>query len=173
MTLELIAFVASILFGVLWYWRESNGNRIYRFLNKLVNSKELQMKSNDRTGFVYKQKFLLRFVFVSFFFLVLMLILKFLIPINYATISMFASSIVGALTGTYLATLVFKSRDLITDNSDAVEERLDNTIDKGKDFIDDVFGRDKEGDNEDPIKEDKPNDNGKSARDRLKDKGLL
>lgn len=173
MTLELIAFIASILFGVLWYWRESKGNKIYRFLNKLLNSKKLQMQPNDRTGFVYKQSFLLRFVFISLFFLVIILLVKFLIPIDYATISMFASSIVGTLVGTYLAGLVFRSKDIITDNSDVVEEKLKDTVDKGKDFIDDVFGKDKEVDNEEPIKELDPDDDGKSGRDRLKDKGLL
>ncbi len=173
MTLELIAFIASILFGVLWYWRESKGNKIYRLFNKLLNSKKLQMQPNDRTAFVYKQSFLLRFVFISLFFLVIILLVKFLIPIDYATISMFASSIVGTLVGTYLAGLVFKSRDLIKDNSDAVEETLNDTVEKGKDFIEDVFNRDKVVDKEEPIIEDDPDDDGKSARDRLKDKGLL
>jgi len=171
MTLELIAFIASILFGILWFWRESNGNKTYRFLNKLLNSKELQMKTNDRRGFVYQQKFLLRLVFISFFFLVVMLVLKFLIPINYATISLFASTIVGTLTGTYLATLVFKSRDAITKNSDVVEDKLKETIDKGKDFIEDVLGDEKE--EEKSLEEKQPKTEEKSARQRLKDKGLL
>ena len=55
MTLELIVFIASILFGALIYWRESNGNGLYRFFNKIMYSKDLQMKSNDKTGFVYQQ----------------------------------------------------------------------------------------------------------------------
>jgi len=173
MTLELIAFITSIIFGVLWYWRESKGNKIYRFLNRLMNAKKLQMKPTDRTGFVFEQSFLLRFVFISLFFLVVILLVKFLIPIDYATISMFASSIVGTLIGTYLAGLIFKSRDIIKDNSDAVEDKLHDTVEKGKDFIEDVFSRDKVADNDDPIKEDKPDDDGKSGRDRLKDKGLL
>ena len=60
MTLELIVFIAAILFGILLYWRESNGNGLYRFCNKIINSKELQMKSEDKTGFVFQQTFLLR-----------------------------------------------------------------------------------------------------------------
>jgi len=172
MTLELIAFIASILFGILWYWRESNGNKTYRFLNRVLNSKELQMKPSDRRGFVYKQKFLLRFVFISFFFLVVMLIVKFLIPINYATISLFASIIVGTITGTYLATLVFKSRDVINDNSDLVEDKFNETIDKGKDFIEDVLGKD-DVESKESLKEKKPKEKEESARDRLKKKGLL
>ena len=50
MTLELIVFIASILLGILLYWRESNGNGFYRFINKLVNSKELQMKPLELVG---------------------------------------------------------------------------------------------------------------------------
>lgn len=173
MTLELIAFVASILFGILWYWRESNGNKTYRFINKILNSKELQMKPNDRTGFVYKQKFLLRLVFISFFFLIIILILKFLIPIDYATVSMFASSIVGTMTGTYLATLVFKSRDILSENSEIVEDKLNETLDKGKEFIEDILDDDKTETNEKPLKEEKTKENEESARDRLKKKGLL
>ena len=173
MTLELIAFIASILFGILWYWRESNGNKTYRLLNKILNSKDLQMKPSDRRGFVYKQKFLLRFVFISFFFLVVMLIVKFLIPINYATISLFASIIVGTITGTYLATLVFKSKDLITDNTDVVEDKFNKTIEKGKDFIEDVLGIDEVENKKETLKEEKPKAKEESARDRLKKKGLL
>ena len=60
MTLELIVFIASILFGALIYWRESNGNALYRFFNKIMYSKDLQMKSDDKTGFVYQQKFIIR-----------------------------------------------------------------------------------------------------------------
>lgn len=48
LTFELIIFIASILFGILWYWRESNGNGLYRFFNKILNSKELQMKSTEK-----------------------------------------------------------------------------------------------------------------------------
>jgi len=173
MTLELIAFVASILFGILLYWRESNGNGLYRFFNKLINSKELQMKPDDKTGFVYQQKLLLRVVFITFLFLVLLLVLRFLIPINYATISMFASSIVGTLVGTYLANLVFKSGELIDEKSDSLEDVVHDTIEKGKDFIEDIKGKDKviEELKEEPPKEIEVEE--KSARERLKDKGLL
>ncbi len=172
MTLELIAFIISILFGILLYWRESNGNRIYRFLNKLMNAKGLQMKPTDRTGFVYQQKFLLRLVFITFLFIVVMLVLKFLIPINYATISMFASAIVGTLIGTYLANFVFKSSEIIDEKSESIEDIVHTTLDKGKDFIGDIVHK------EDAAKEIKektetPNVEEKSARERLKDKGLL
>lgn len=170
MTLELIAFVASILFGILLYWRESTGNNMYRFLNKLIYSKNLQMKPNDKTGFIYQQKFLLRLVFITSLFLVLLLVIRFLIPIDYATISMFASGIVGTLVGTYLANLIFKSSELIDEKSDSIEDIVHDAIEKGKDLIEDIKGDDE------PVKELKeetPKVEEKSARQRLKDKGLL
>ena len=76
MTIELIVFIVAILFGMLLYWRESNGNGLYRFVNKVVNSKELQMKADDRTGFVFQQKFLLRVVYVTFLFIIVSLVLE-------------------------------------------------------------------------------------------------
>ena len=57
MILEFTIFVAAILLGIVLYWRESKGNKAYRFLNKIMNSKELQMKPDDQTGFVFQQKF--------------------------------------------------------------------------------------------------------------------
>jgi hypothetical protein len=176
MTLELIVFIASILFGILLYWRESNGNGLYRFVNRLVNSKELQMKPDDKTGFVYQQKFLLRIVFISFLFLGFIVIAQFLIPIgyNYNTISTFTSCILGTLVGTYLASFIIKSTQVIEEKSDSLEDIMHDTIEKGKDFVDDIKTRTpkvieeakKEIENE-PKKEEK------SGRERLKDKGLL
>ncbi len=164
MTLEFIAFIAAILFGVLLYWRESNGNKLYRFLNRVMNSKELQMKPEDKTGFVYQQKFLLRLVFISILFLAIILILRFLIPIDYGTVSMFASSIVGTLLGTYIASFVIKSSKIIDEKTAAIKEIVNDTFDNDQ----------KE---QEPPKteatEEAPKKEEKSARDRLKDKGLL
>jgi hypothetical protein len=173
MTLELIAFVAAILFGILLYWRESNSNKIYRFFNKIINSRNLQMKPNDRTGFVYQQKFLLRLVFITSLFLVLLLVVRFLIPINYATISMFASAIVGPLGGTYLANLIFKSGELIDEKSDSIEDIVHDTIEKGKDFIEDIKGNDDVKYVKTASKKETPNGEEKSSRERFKDRGLL
>ncbi|ULC58337.1 hypothetical protein MBM09_10430 [Flaviramulus sp. BrNp1-15] len=174
MTLELIVFIASILFGALIYWRESHGNGLYRFFNKLMYSKELQMKSTDKTGFVYQQKFIVRLVFIGFLFLIGIVITRFLIPIDLATISIFASMIVGTIAGTYLATLIFKSSEVIDEKSDSIEDMVHDTIEKGKDFIEDLKTKDakvveeaKKEINEAPKSEEK------SARERLKDKGLL
>jgi putative Mn2+ efflux pump MntP len=179
MTLELIVFIAAILFGVLLYWRESNGNGLYRILNKIVNSKELQMKPDDRTGFVFQQKFLLRLVYITFLFLVVSLILKFLIPISYATVSIFASCVVGTLLGTYLANFVLKSGKIVDEKSESLGELVGGAIDKGKEILDDMTSND---DIVEEAIEDKPEDTPntetpsapkKSARERLKDKGYL
>ncbi len=174
MTLELIVFIAAILFGALLYWRESNGNGLYRFFNKIVNSKELQMKPEDKIGFVHQQSFLLRLVFISFLFLTGIVVTRFLIPIDLATISVFASMIVGTILGTYLANFIFKSSKVIDEKSDSLEDMVHDTIEKGKDFIEDIKGK------EEPVTELKeelqkeaPKVEEKSARERLKDKGLL
>ena len=174
MTLELIVFIATILFGALLYWRESNGNGLYRFFNKIVNSKELQMKPEDKTGFVYQQSFLLRLVFISFLLLIGIVVTRFLIPIDLATISVFASMIVGTVLGTYLANFIFKSSKVIDEKSDSLEGMVHDTIEKGKDFIEDIKGK------EEPVTElkevpqkERPKVEEKSARERLKDKGLL
>ncbi|SHI49974.1 hypothetical protein [Algibacter luteus] len=171
MTLELIVFIASILFGALIYWRESHGNGLYRFFNKLMYSKELQMKPNDKTGFVYQQKFIIRLVFIGFLFLIGIVITRFLIPIDLATISIFASMIVGSLAGTYLANFIFKSSEVIDEKSDSIEDLVQDTIDKGKDFIEDLKTKDAEEVLENT--KETPKVEEKSARERLKDKGLL
>jgi hypothetical protein len=178
MTIELIVFIVAILFGVLLYWRESNGNGLYRFVNKIVNSKELQMKADDRTGFVFQQKFLLRLVYVTFLFIVVMLVLKFLIPINYATVSIFASSIVGTVLGTYLANFVLKSGKIVDEKSESLTDLVSDTIDKGKEFLDDITTKDddvssSEVETKETPKVEEPPKQEKSARERLKDKGLM
>jgi vacuolar-type H+-ATPase subunit H len=192
MGLELIIFIAAILFGILLYWRESNGNGLYRFLNKIINSKELQMKSTNPKGFVYKQDFLPRLVYVVALFLVCSLILQFLTPFkifgSYNGISIFASSIVGTLIGTYVANFVIKSGDVIEKKSGSLGEMVSDAVEKGKDLLDDAVEKGKDvvsdfkedtkdvaenvSEKTETIKEDIKAE-GKSARDRLKDKGLL
>ncbi|WP_299672665.1 hypothetical protein [uncultured Polaribacter sp.] len=173
MTLELIIFIAAIVFGIILYWRESQTNKVYRFFNKLMNSKELQMKSFEKKGFVYQQNFILRLVFITSLFIIVILITRFLIPIDLATISLFASMIFGTLIGTYLAGIIFKSSAIIDEQSDSLEDKFNDVVEKGKDFIEEFT-------NEEPvaIKEaqkeiEKPKAEEKSARERLKDKGLL
>ncbi|WMI67187.1 hypothetical protein [Mangrovimonas sp. YM274] len=176
MTLELIVFIASILFGLLIYWRESNGNGLYRSFNKIINSKKLQMKAEDKTGFVYQQSFLIRLVSITFLFLIGIVIAQFLLPIDLAAISLFASMILGTIIGTYLAQLIFKSNEVIDEQSESLEGIVQETLEKGKDFIDDFKQKnlDKEAPKEELSKEAPPTDKEqKSARERLKDKGLL
>lgn len=180
MTLELIVFIAAILFGAFLYWRESQGNKLYRFFNKLMYSKELQMKPEDQKGFVYQQNFLLRLIFITFLFLIGIAITRFLIPIDLATISLFASMIAGTVLGTYLAGFIFKSSEVIDDKSDSLEDIVQDTIEKGKDFIEDLKNKEEaptelEMKTEEPSEEktENPEDSDKSARQRLKDKGYL
>lgn len=173
MGLELIIFIAAIFFGAFLYWKESRSNGLYRFFNKVFNSKELQMKSTDKKGFVYQQTFLVRLIFIGFLFLIGIVITRFLIPIDIATISIFASMIVGTLAGTYLANFVFKSSEVIDKKSDSLEDIVHDTIEKGKDFIEDL--KTKEAEEVEEVEEIKetPKEEKKSARERLKDKGLL
>ena len=170
MTLEIIIFIASILFGIVVYWRESQGNKIYRFFNKLMNSEELQMKPTDKKGFVFKQNLILRLVYIAAFFLVGIIITQFLIPINYTAISLFASMIVGTLIGTYIAGAIFKSSEIIEEQTESIEDKFEEVIEKGKDFIEDLQTKKVE---EVKASKEEPKAETKSARERLKDKGFL
>ncbi|MGK0453327.1 MAG: hypothetical protein ACJAYY_000787 [Paraglaciecola sp.] len=173
MTLEFIIFIASILFGSIIFWRESQGNGVYRFFNKLINSRELQMKPTDKKGFFYQQPFLLRLVFTIALFLIGILVTRFLIPIDLATISLFASMIFGTLVGTYVAGFIFKSSKIIEEQSDSLEDKFQDVLEKGKGFITDLKSKepvDIEKEQEEILE---PKVEEKSARQRLKDKGLL
>lgn len=168
MTLEIIIFIASILFGVVIYWRESQGNKVYRFFNKLMNSKELQMKLTNKKGFVYQQNLILRLVFITSFFLIAILVFQFLIPINYTAISLFASMIVGTLIGTYIASFIFKSSEIIEEQTESIEDKFNEVVEKGKDFIEDLQTKETVVETKEEPKVEE-----KSARDRLKEKGFL
>lgn len=173
MTFQLIVFIAAILFGILLYWRESKGNALYRFVNKIFNSKELQMKAGNLKGFVYQQPFLLRLVYVSVLFLVGLVIFQFIIPIQISTISFFLSMIAGTLIGTYISNFVFKSTAMIEEQTENLEGIVQDTLEKGKDFIEDLTEDTKElvGKDKEVVKKVAAPE--QSARERLKDKGLL
>lgn len=177
MGLELVIFIAAILFGIFLYWRESNGNGAYRFLNKIVNSKELQMKPGNKKGFVYKQAFLPRLVYVFGFFLLIGLGIQFLSPFeifsSYNGISAFSSISVGTLIGTYLANFVLKSTKVIEEKSDSLGDIVEDTIEKGKDLIEDLKKKETDVVEEPEPEKETPKAEGKSARERLKDKGYL
>lgn len=135
-------------------------------------SKELQMSPLNPTGFLYQQKFILRLVFICLIFLVGIVIARFLIPIDIATISVFASCIVGTLLGTYIGGFVLKSEKVIDAQSDSLEEKFDKVVEQGKDFIQDISTRQPKV-IEEAEKEIEKDPNQKTARERLKDKGLM
>lgn len=176
MGLELVIFIAAILFGIFIYWRESNGNKAYRTLNKIVNSKELQMSADNPKGFVYKQAFLPRLIFVVSMCLIVALVLEFLTPLSvfgsYNGVSAFSSIVVGTLVGTYLANFVLKSSKVIEEHGDTIGNVVEEAIDKGKDYIENLKPENKKIE-EAPEPEVKKKEDGRSARERLKDKGLL
>lgn len=177
MGLELVIFVAAILLGIFIYWRESQRNTFYRFFNKVFNSKELQMKPNNKKGFVYKQAFLPRLVYVVGFLMLIGLAIQFFSPFaiftSYYGISAFSSIAVGTLIGTYVASFVLKSGKVIEEKSDSLEDMVQDTFEKGKDFIEDL--KSKDADEVESVEEEKPEPKAeeKSARERLKDKGLM
>jgi len=178
MGIELVIFIAAILFGIFLYWRESNSNNVYRFLNKIVNSKELQMSPNSPKGFVYRQALLPRVIFIVSLVLVAALIVEFLTPLavfsSYDGISAFASFAVGTLIGTYLANFVIKTSEVVEEKSDSIGDMVDDAVEKGKDFIEDLKTKDAEVAEEVKTEiEPQPEAEKQSARDRLKDKGLM
>ena len=180
MGLELVIFIAAILFGIFLYWRESNGNGAYRFLNKVVNSKELQMSPDNPKGFVYKQAFIPRLIFVVSLVMIAALIVEFLTPLavfsSYNGISAFSSFAVGTLIGTYVASFVIKSSKVIEEKSDSLGDMVSDAVEKGKDLIEDLKpDTDKivEETKEELQEEPEPDVEKKSARERLKDKGLM
>lgn len=176
MEFQVIVFIAAILLGIFVYWQESKRNNIYRFFNKIFNAKELQMKPDNKKGFVYQQAFLLRLVYVSLFYLVAFVVFQFIIPLQISTVSIFVSMVAGTLIGTYIASFVFKSTEMIEEQTENLGEIVQDTLEKGKDFIEDITEDVKEVTSKKEIQtevkqvEKAPE---KSARERLKDKGLL
>ncbi len=178
MGLELVIFIAAILFGIFLFWRESNGNGAYRFLNKVVNSKELQMKADNPKGFIYKQALLPRIIFIVSLVLIAALIVEFLTPISvfgsYNGISAFASFAVGTLIGTYIANFVIKTSAVVEEKSDSLGDLVGDAVEKGKDFIEDLKTNEPKVVEETKKEiETAPEVEKPSARDRLKDKGLM
>ncbi|WP_299129477.1 hypothetical protein [uncultured Winogradskyella sp.] len=178
--IDIIIFVSAILFGIFLYWRESNGNSAYRFINKMMNSKELQMKSDNPKGFIYKQSFIPRLLFVVISLVVVGLIIQFLTPVvvftNYFVLSGFATFATGTLIGTYLANFVIKTTEVVEQKSDSIGDMVDSAMEKGKDLIEDLNTKDNkavEVAKEEIKNEPESKTNEKSARDRLKDKGLM
>ena len=171
MTLEIIVFIGAVLFGIVWYWRESKSNKMYRLANKITHAKDLQMKTDNRKGFVHQQPFLLRLVWVTLLFALGAGIVTFVTPINVFFIQYFASAIVGTLIGTYIASAVIFAKDSTS------KENIEKVFDKGKDFVEDLVEGDEEVIEEPKVKEtaqpEPEVEVKKSARDRFKDKGMI
>ncbi len=165
-TFEIILFILSLLFGILIYWRESKNNKLYRLANRLTHAKEQQMKPNNPKGFVYEQPFVMRLIYIVLLILATYLIAEFLTPIRILDIKYLTTIIVGTIVGTYLGSFVVTANQKL-ENS---QEIIDETLKKGKNFIEDLTTEDKI---ETP-KHEKPLDTTKkSARERLKDKGYM
>jgi len=136
------------------------------------------MKADSKKGFLYQQSLLMRLVYISVLFLIVIIVTYFLIPVELIPISFFASGIFGTLVGTYLANFVFKSSEVIDEQGDSLVDAVKDTVEKGKEFIENLEAKDSKIDNEANIEaeietEVKPEAPKKSARQRLKDKGHL
>lgn len=171
MTLEIIVFILAILFGIIWYWRESKNNKIYRFFNSLTHAKELQMKPENPKGFIHKQVFLMRLVWITLLYALAATIVSLVTPINAFYVQYFVSAIIGTLIGSYIASLF-----LFAKNS-AKKENISKAFQKGKDMVEDFSEDVKAGFTEEEaptVEEPKTTEAPKkSARDRFKDKGMI
>ncbi len=175
MTIEIIVFIGAILFGIVWYVRESKNNKLYRFFNKLMHTKDLQMTADNKKGFVHIQPFLMRLVWVTVLFVLAAVIVTFVTPINGFYIQYFASAIVGTLAGTYIASMFFVASEELTKEN--IMKKAEEAYQKGKDFVEELKGDDEEEPAAEAQEETKPEapqeEPKKSARDRLKDKGMI
>ena len=138
------------------------------------------MKPDDKRGFVFKQAFIPRLIFVISLVLIAALIVEFLTPIavfsSYNGISSFSSFAVGTLIGTYLATFVIKSTAVIEEKSDTISDMVGDAVEKGKELIEDLKTKDSVSAEATEVADAKPEvevEDKKSARERLKDKGLM
>ena len=172
MTLEIIIFISSILFGIVIYWTESKSNKIYRFINRLTHNDELQMKQDNPKGFFHMQPFLMRLVYVTLLFVIGAIFIQFVTPLSGFFAQMFASAIVGTLIGTYIASAFLFARNTTS------KKNLTKAFDKGKaaveEFTDDIkenFETKEEA--PEPTTNKEPEAPKKSARDRLRDKGMI
>ena len=164
-TFEIILFILALLFGILLYWRESKNNKIYRLINKLTHSKEQQMQITNSKGFIYKQPFVMRLIYIVLLVLITYLIVEFLTPVRILDIKYLTTIIVGTIIGTYFGTFVVSANKKISSNQHIIED----TLQKGKDFIEDLTVEEKLTSK----KIEKQKETKKSARERLKDKGFL
>ncbi len=168
MTLEIIVFVLAILFGIVWYWRESKSNKLYRLANRITHTKELQMKPENTKGFLHRQPFLLRLVWITLLFVLAATVVSLVTPVNAFYVQYFVSAIAGTLIGTFVASALIFAQD------SAKKENLDKVLQRGKDLVGEITeaGEPVEEEKEAPVPEPEATPK-KSARDRLKDKGMI
>ena len=173
MTLEIIVFVLAILFGLILYWSESKSNRIYRWINHLTHNGELQMKADNRKGFFHLQPFVWRLVYITLLFVIAASIISFATPINAFYPQYFVSSIVGTLIGTYAGTLIVFAAEKT--KTEAIKKAYEKGKESVADLVDDVKEKfEPEANEPAPASPDKVSEAPKkSARDRLKDKGMI
>ncbi|WP_046745204.1 YtxH domain-containing protein [Kordia zhangzhouensis] len=173
--LELIIFISSIVFGISLYWLEAKNNKLYRMFDKMVNSKELQMPVHSKKGFIVKRGFIPRLIFVNVLLIIGLIIILVLPLIKSAGLQYhYVSALLGMMIGIYIA-------NFIIDVKDKSEDFIDKVVDSGKDFLDDIKEKGKEAASsfssdkkEESTKTNHTSEtNEKSARERLKDKGLL
>ena len=76
------------------------------------------------------------------------------------------------VVGIYLAGFVLKSSEVIEEQTENLEEVVNSTLNKGKEIFNDITSNETEVEAEPEAKEE-PIVEKKSARERLKDKGLM
>ena len=143
-----------------------------------MHAKDLQMKADNKKGFVHEQSFLMRLVWVTVLFVLAAVIVTFVTPINGFYVQYFASAIVGTLIGTYIASMFFVASEELTKEN--IMKKAEEAYQKGKDFVEDLKGEEEpeEASKETPSDETTEpevdeSETKKSARDRLKDKGMI
>ena len=120
----------------------------------------------------------MRLVWITTGFLLGLVLITLVTPLNLFVVQYFVSAIVGTLAGTYIASAFFVTKEGLT------KENLIEAVQKGKDFIEDLAEGTPDDDSEkapqygintatkeptDPASQ-APK---KSARERLKDKGMI
>ncbi len=179
MTLPVLLFIATIFIGIYLYWSESKNNAIFRFFNKVANDESIQMSRSDKKGFLYQRDFLYRLVIIGFAYILFYLLSLLIFPFSIMGVQIYTSSVVGTVIGTYIASAFLVTKEVVGDRAESIEDAIEGTLERGRDFIETIGSGSKESI---PPVEDieaidvtpkKEESSEKSARERLKDKGLL
>ena len=131
------------------------------------------MKPENKKGFVHQQDFLLRLVYITLLYLVVAALIAIALPFVFNYIQYFISAIVATVLGTYIASLFLFAREKTK------KENLEKAYNKGKEsigeFTQDIRNNfEPEKEIETPLKPtSEPEVPKQSARDRLKDKGMI